>query len=287
VTSFCKLHDIVDEEREGLLTQVVNHLSTQSSSAATSVGAVSPIDFKTQVDVKSKYGSAAKKHELSIVKGAGIDSSVRAFCKQYEVNDKECTTLSTQVTSYLLKQSGSAPVTAAAPAAAASAPAAGGAGTPSPIDFETKVDVKSKKGGPPRKETLKITRGAAIENQVRSFCQQYEVKDSECNPLIGQVTDYLLKQSPAAPAASSPGNAASAASPTNAEGSTTPSPIDFETMVTVKSKSKGTQSKQMLKITKGVSIEATVVTFCKLHDVTDPDCTPLTQQVVKYLSTRK
>jgi hypothetical protein len=27
---------------------------------------------------------------------------------------------------------------------------------------------------------------------------------------------------------------------------------------------------QMLKITKGVSIEATVVTFCKLHDVTDP-----------------
>jgi hypothetical protein len=109
-----------------------------------------------------RYGSAAKKHELSIQKGAGIDSSVRAFCKQYEVNDKECTTLSTQVTSYLLKQSGSAPVTAAAPAAAASAPAAGGAGTPSPIDFETKVDVKSKKGGPPRKETLKITRGACV-----------------------------------------------------------------------------------------------------------------------------
>ena len=114
-----------------------------------------------------RYGSAAKKHELSIQKGAGIDSSVRAFCKQYEVNDKECTTLSTQVTAYLLKQSAGATSASAPPAAApavaaapAAASAAAGAGTPSPIDFETKVDVKSKKGGPPRKETLKIVRGA-------------------------------------------------------------------------------------------------------------------------------
>ena len=54
----------------------------------------------------------------------------------------------------------------------------------------------------------------------------------------------------------------------------TPAPIDFETMVTVKSKSKGTQSKQVLTAvwhlpTYDVASPPVHVSFCRLGDSVD------------------
>merc|ERR1711871_203576 len=95
-----------------------------------------------------------------------------------------------------------------------------------------------------------------IEKTVQDFCTKHEVKPADCTPLTGQVVSYLKTK----------GSSASAG---------TPSPIDFETMVNVKSKSTKAQSKQNMK--------STVAAFCAKHDVTDSDCKPLQEQVVKYL----
>ena len=322
VQTFCKTHEIADKECSTLSGQVVKYLATQSPSsavpaaapAAATAGTASPIDFKTDIDVKSKSGAGSKKQPFSIKAGQSIESMVDSFCGTHEVKPADCGPLKKSIVSYLVKQKPAAG--GAAPAAAAPA----GAGTASPIDFETKVDVKSKTGGPTKKQQLKIAKGASIESSVQAFCNQHEVKSADCTPLIGQVVSYL-KTKGSAPGAAAPSAAAG--------GSGTPSPIDFETMVNVKSKSSGAQSKQNMKITKGEAIEGAVSKFCAKHDVTDSvsassvlshhakalllnkqltilpalptqlryqcgdltlfvqDCAPLTAQVVKYLASRK
>jgi hypothetical protein len=289
VRSFCTKHEVSDGDCKPLSAQVVKYLKSQGSKApaaaatgkaastpgpapATDAGTASPIDFKTDIDVKSKSGGPSKKQPFSIKAGQTIESVVEGFCTTHEVKATDCAPLKKSIVSYLAKQKPAAGGAAPAPAASS------GAGTASPIDFETKVDVKSKSGGPTKKQLLKIAKGAAIEAAVQSFCTTHEVKQTDCTPLIGQVVSYLKSKGAAA-------GPAPASAP--AGGAGTPSPIAFETMVNVKSKSTGGQSKQNMKIAKGEAIEGAVASFCKKHDVTDADCSPLTAQVVKYLKSRK
>jgi hypothetical protein len=127
--------------------------------------------------------------------------------------------------------------------------------------------VKSKKGGPPRKETLKVAAGGAIEGAVAAFCQQHEVGAKECDTLSSQVVTRYRNSIPAALARSN----------------SFVSPVDLDTFIVVKSKWGKPQRNAPFVLERGTVVIDAVTSFCKLHNIADEEREALlTQAHIKY-----